>query len=463
MNDIEMLKPAHSVEAEHAVISSAMYLQDGEVSGKLFRILSTGDFYIQQHQIIWETMVGLRLSGVAIDPVMVAEKSDGVELDYIVDIAKSFASSANLMHYAMIVRDRAQERAAVGALHEAMSMLTDKASGDWRERLRKAEAKALSVLSVTDNNKNGLVSVNDVAKDWIRALADRMEGNTGPVGFATGIRDLDALMHPKQIVKGSLVVLGARPKMGKSALMTLLIDNFCQGDLQNAVFSMEMPNGDVWERMVSGGSGVSPSKFYTTLSPEDYYSIQEYAGSRMKQPLFFDDSPGMSIGHIKSECRKMARNGPVGMIAVDYLTLMDADKSERNDLAYGHITKELKKLARELNCVVLLLTQLNRNIESRAIKDRKPMPSDSRDTGQIEQDCDVWIGLYRAGAYESEIPYPNLTHLLVRLNRHGKTGHVYLNMEEGYFSQVSNIDGQVRETANDERLDPPKTQRGFKG
>jgi replicative DNA helicase len=408
-------------------------------------------------------MSALRLKGITNDPVMIAEQSEGVEFDYVIEIARSFISAANLMQYTMIVRERAQERRAVGVLHETIAMLTDKSAGSFTERLAKAERKVVDVLSVADNNKSGLVSVKDVAKNWIKELSDRIEGIAPPVGFRTGIASLDALLAPKQVVKGSLVVVGARPKMGKSALMTMLLDNFCDQDLQNAVFTMEMPNEHVWERMVSGGSGVSSSKFYTSLSSDDYFLVTNYASERMKQSLYFDDSPGMTIGHIKSESRKMARKGPVGMIAVDYLTLMDADKSERNDLAYGKITKELKKLARELNCVVLLLTQLNRSIESKPIKERKPMPADSRDTGQIEQDCDIWIGLYRAGAYEEDIPYPKLTHLLVRLNRHGKSGHVYLNMEEGCFSPVNNVDGQAQEEANNERIDPPKAQRSFKG
>jgi replicative DNA helicase len=462
MNDFSSVQPSHSVDAEHAILSAAMRLPDDETMGKIFRMLSASDFYIPQHRAIWQAMTELRLKGITNDPVMIAEQSEGVEFDYAIEIARSFISAANLMQYTMIVRERAQERAAVGALHETIAMLTDKSAGTFTERLAKAERKVVDVLSVADNGRSGLVSVKDIAKNWIRELSDRVEGNA-PVGFGTGIRSLDAMLAPKHIPKGSLVVVGARPKMGKSALMTFLLDNFCQQGLQNAVFSMEMPSGQVWERMVSGGSGVTSSKFYTALSSEDYRRVTDYTTERMAQPLYFDDSPGMTVGHIKSECRKMARKGPVGLIAVDYLTLMDADKSERNDLAYGKITKELKRLARELECVVLLLTQLNRSIESKPIKERKPMPADSRDTGQIEQDCDLWIGLYRAGAYEPQVKFPNLTHLLVRLNRHGKTGHVYLNMGEGYFTQLDNVEGQAQEETNNKLLDPPKAQRSFAG
>ena len=133
------------------------------------------------------------------------------------------------------------------------------------------------------------------------------------------------------------------------------------------------------------------------------------------------------------EARNLHKRHKVGLVAVDYLTLMEADTSERNDLGYGRITKALKNLAKELDCVVLLLTQLNRQLESRP--DKKPLPSDSRDTGQIEQDCDLWIGLYREGAY-TDHPEDDRTEVLVRMNRHGRTGTVFIKQENGIIVET---------------------------
>jgi replicative DNA helicase len=456
-----MIKPSYSAESEHAVLAAMMAIGDGEVADKLSRLITSTDFYLTESREIWTAIQALRLEGANVDPVLVSEKCQHVELDYIVDLFNSHASTANLFTYANIVKERAQERNAVFGLQEAMTLLTDKSLA-WGDRLKSAEEKALTALTGITTSTNGPKHIKDIAQRWTLELAERMEGTKQADGYSTGIRDLDALLHPKMMPKGSLVAIGARPKMGKSALMTMFVDHFVEKGLQTLVFSMEMPDQQIWERMVSQGAGMSPSKFYTALDGDDYYMMQEYTAKRMDKPLYIDDTPGITLGHIKAEARKLKRNGQVGLICVDYLTLMGVEKAERNDLAYGAVTKGLKNLARELGCVVLLLTQLNRGIESRPLMDRKPQPSDSRDTGQIEQDVDLWMGLFRAGAYEEDIPYPRLTHCTVRLNRHGKTGNVYLTLDEGYFRQVDKCEGQVQDQQNIDRFAPQK-RRGFDG
>lgn len=144
--------------------------------------------------------------------------------------------------------------------------------------------------------------------------------------------------------------------------------------------------------------------------------------------IWLDDQPGMTLAHIQAECRKLKRSeGKIGMIGVDYLTLMTTDKADTNALAFGNITKALKNLAKELDTVVVLLTQLNRNLEERANK--RPMPSDSRESGQIEQDCDYWLGIYKDHVYDDHAD-ETLTELILRLNRHGKTGTVYVDQRD---------------------------------
>ena len=148
------------------------------------------------------------------------------------------------------------------------------------------------------------------------------------------------------------------------------------------------------------------------------------------------------MAHIRNECRRIKREcGTIGLIGVDYLTLMKAEKAERNDLAYGQITKELKNLAREMDCVVLLLTQLNRGLENRT--DKRPLPSDSRDTGQIEQECDYWFGLHKESVYNEQADQ-SLTEILVRLNRHGGTGKVYVDQKFGSMFECNQIDAERR-------------------
>ena len=458
-----MIDPSYSQDAEQSVLGMMMMAGASEQADKISRLLIAEDFFLVQHQLIWNAILAIRVTGGEVDPVLVSETNQDLDFSYLIDVCDSHGSHGNGYLYANIVKDKSQERKAVAALYAAVETLSDKDMGDWQSRLKRAEDAVSSAFNQTKAGSSGLQHIAGIAKLWTKELVDRIDGVTPVKGFETGIDGLDNLIEPKLMPPGSLVVVGARPKMGKSAILTMMADKFAgKQRLATAVFSMEMPSGQVWERLLTGGIGLSPDTFYQPLSPNDYHKITEYSGDRMTAPLYIDDTPGVTIGHIKSESRKLARKGKVGLICVDYLTLMDAPKADRNDLSYGKITKELKNLARELGCVVLLLTQLNRKIEDRPVMKRKPMPSDSRDTGQIEQDCDMWIGLFRAGAYEPSIKYPDLTELVVRLNRHGKTGSVYLSMRDGYFAQIPQIAAKANDEANEKEISPvPKSQKGY--
>ncbi|HED4436916.1 TPA: helicase DnaB, partial [Pasteurella multocida] len=189
------------------------------------------------------------------------------------------------------------------------------------------------------------------------------------------------------------------------------------------LFSLEMSGQLIFERLIGQNGSLNTTAFYEhdpDVIFHKYHTTQESLINRASNAvgelikddlLYIDDTPGVSMAHIRNECRRIKRErGDIGLIAVDYLTLMKAEDAERNDLAYGKITKELKNLAREMNCVVLVLTQLNRKLEDRG--DKRPLPSDSRDTGQIEQECDYWIGLYKESAY-SESADKSLTEVIL--------------------------------------------------
>lgn len=234
------------------------------------------------------------------------------------------------------------------------------------------------------------------------------------------------------------------------------------------LFSLEMPGDQILEKLVGQKSGVNPNIFYmpATKEADDQYQ-GDYDGDFKKaiavagrlseiDMLYIDDTPGLSLAHIVSESRRVKREkGAVGMILVDYLTLMTAEKADRNDLAYGMITKGLKNLAKELGCIVVLLTQLNRELEKR--NNKRPLPSDSRDTGQIEQDCDYWVGIHREGAFDDSVP-PGETELILRLNRHGNTGTVFCNQ---YNGAIYDTDQQAAEATRRGREQQPKKKGGF--
>lgn len=202
-------------------------------------------------------------------------------------------------------------------------------------------------------------------------------------------------------------------------------------ELPAVLFSLEMPDKQIFERMIGQLSGVNTDIFYRGADSDTEFAHANARAMQMVESgnFFIDDTPGASLSHIVAESRRIKRErGSVGMVLVDYLTLMTAEKADRNDLAYGMITKGLKNLAKELDCVVVLLTQLNRDLEKRTNK--RPLPSDSRDTGQIEQDCDYWIGIYREGAYDENANQSD-TELLLRLNRHGQSGVIYCEQRNG--------------------------------
>lgn len=202
--------------------------------------------------------------------------------------------------------------------------------------------------------------------------------------------------------------------------------------------------------MVAQEARVKSEIFYVGAHDDsDMARAMAKATELAESNLMIDSTPGVTLAHIVAECRKVKRQrGTVGLVAIDYLTLMKAEEAERRDIAYGDITTGLKNLAKELDCPVLLLTQLNRKLEDRA--DKRPVPSDSKDTGQIEQDCDVWIGLYRDAVYTKGAD-PQLMEVILRLNREGATGTAYALLENGYIRDITDEEAARRAQTGQER------------
>ena len=299
------------------------------------------------------------------------------------------------------------------------------------------------VESSKTGRQSGLTNISAVLDEWVIEVEERFKDPDANRGLKTGIAPLDAMLAPKFIVRGSLFVVGARPKMGKTTVLTEMAKNVSDSGLPVALFSMEMTNKQLAERMISQKSGISSNALYDSGDEYEWGLISKAMGELSERPnIWLDDTPGMTLAHIQAECRKLKRKtGKIGFIGVDYLTLMKAGKADRNDIAYGEITKGLKQLAKELDTTVVLLTQLNRKLEDRA--DKRPMPSDSRDTGQIEQDCDYWLGIYKDSVYNDNAD-KTLTELIVRLNRHGKAGTAYVEQKGLCMFDIDQTQAMVR-------------------
>ena len=430
-------------ESEQAVIGALLEIGDMSLDAPtaILNIVKQASFSAIQHQTIFQNIKQMAAAGEHVDLITLdarlinqgkSELTGGFA--YLVDLQK-IASPSNAVAHAKIVRDSAIERKVNAELNNAKAMLQERDGRSIYEKVGEVESMISSILDRSIRNESkGLVHCMDVMDKWSEEMENRFKDPESSKGFSTGYEGLDSVIGIKLVRPKSLVVVGARPKMGKTAMLAGMVKSFgLEQKKAVALFSLEMPSDQIMERMLCERANVNGDMFYEGGHDEDFAKVSAAMGEYSNSQVYMDDTAGITINHVKSEVRKLAKKQPLGLIAIDYLTLMEAEKADRNDLAYGIITKELKKLAKELDCVVLLLTQLNRSLEQRTNK--RPMPSDSRDTGQIEQDCDLWIGLYREAVYNDEIPpeQQGLTEAIVRLNRHGNTGTAYFDLKNGYF------------------------------
>ncbi|EKM8120814.1 AAA family ATPase [Enterobacter hormaechei] len=465
MTDMNMIP--QNIEAEQSVLGGMMLDSGSDRCQTAMSMLKPESFYIRPHQVIFAEMRELVASQKPIDLITLIESLESKGLGeqaggfaYMAEISKNTPSAANIVHYAMLVREKAMERYGIDKLTSATELLY---SRNGMTTSQKFDAIQTLFTDIADyaktGNRRGLREFSEVMGDWVDEVEARWSDSDATRGLSTGIGSLDDLLQPKGLVKGALMVIGARPKMGKTTLYSQLAVNCAEVEqLPALMFSLEMPDKQIVERMIGQVSRVNTDVFYGDRYDDAQVAMAFAAGGRLAQTgnLYVDDTPGITLAHIVAESRRIKRErGAVGMVLVDYLTLMTADKADRNDLAYGIITKGLKNLAKELNCIVVLLTQLNRDLEKRPNK--RPMPSDSRDTGQIEQDCDYWIGIYREGAYDENADQA-ATELLLRLNRHGPTGVVYCDQRNGAIYDCDQAAAEQKRRANDAR---PNKKREF--
>ena len=435
--------PPNSVEAEQCVIGSILNDSQSDKCQMVLATLKPDAFYSRSHQEIWSEAVAMNRRKITVDILTLSEsleQSGKLEqlggFAYLAEMAKNTPSAANVVNYASVVKDRASDRMWIRQSNEVASLFSSRNGMTTEQKVEAAQALlSEAVDSTTTGNKKGLRRIDDIAAKWTAMVENRFNDPDAHRGLTTGIRDLDKMLAPKHVMRGSLFVIGARPKMGKTTVLTEMALHVA--DVENlpvAMFSLEMPEEQIFERMLGQSSHVNTDMFYVQEKAgpnedEDWNRVYAAMARMSDRPnIWIDDSPGMTLAHIQAECRKLKRNNKrIGMIGIDYLTLMSTEASETNALAFGKITKALKNLAKELDTVIVLLTQLNRNLEERANK--RPMASDSRDTGQIEQDCDYWMAIYKESVYDENAD-PTLTELILRLNRHGKTGTVYVDQKD---------------------------------
>lgn len=448
----------HDLVAEQAVLGSMMLDFQSDRCQKAIYSLKPESFYSRHHQVIFAEMLELNRKNYPIDLITLSDSMEAKGtlkncggLAYLAELSKNTPSMINVTAYAGIVRDKAIERYTLQKLNDCSAMIFEKSNLSTSDKISAIHALFTQIDDYNKTGKTtGLKSLKTIADKWTETLGQRLENADSARGLSTGIKALDEKLSPKGLVRGSLFVVGARPKMGKTTFEINMARHCAMNEkLPVLMFSLEMQDEQMLENILAQESAVNSNIFYDggLGSDSEFARVMHHLNELSNTDnIYIDDTPAITLSHIRSEARRMAREkGQIGMIMVDYLTLMEKEKTgddTRNDLAYGAITKGLKALAKELNCIVVMLTQLNRNLESRA--DKRPIPSDSRDTGQIEQDCDYWVGIYRDAVYNDNAD-KNLMEINVALNRHGSGNFtVFAGISNGRIYEVDQLESQAR-------------------
>jgi replicative DNA helicase len=423
--------PPQSKDAEESVLGS-MLISEGAI-GAVLDVLDGTEFYFHSHGKIFKAALGLYAQGRPVDVVTMIDRLHELgELDDVGgrvrlhELGALVPASSNAAHYARIVRELAIVRGLIRAGQEITRLGWDR-PGTVEELAEQAEA---IVFDATQARQSGdLVAAKDIIGETWRNLMHLFENGRDVIGTPTGYKVIDDLTSGLQ--PGNLVVLAARPSMGKSGLALGMAANVTlrQG-VPAALFTLEMSKQEVMQRLLAGEALVDGQKIRNGrgLVPEDWQKLTAASERIEKAPLFIDDSALLTIGEIRSKARRLKmRNPDLGLVVVDYLQLMASTGNEENrNQEIGRISRALKILARDLEVPVLALSQLSRGVEQR--HDKRPILSDLRDSGAIEQDADVVMFIYRDEYYNpEETDQQGLAEVNVAKQRNGPTGTVKLS------------------------------------
>ena len=411
----------HSTDAEFSVIGAVLIRHSAidEIS-----TLKPEHFYVAAHREIYRVMVEMSASGKQIDAVTLAVTISERGLDdvtgglpYIGQIAHNTPSAANVKRYAEIVQSKAIERQLLAAVDEIRSAVM--ANGPTKEKLNRAQSLVMAISETRQQKQPRKVS--EALSDYVETLTRRHEGENR--GLSTGLDTLDEKLGGG-LQDGNLVIVAGRPSMGKSAFTNCFAINAAKDGHQTAIMSMEMSETDQIDRMVATLGRVSLQDVLDAkMGGESGQRINAGVGRLNDLPIFIDEEGGLSIHEVMSKARQVKRRHGLKLLIVDALGLMDYDSAKAVS-ELGQITKTFKAFAKEMSIPVVLLCQLSRKCEDR--QDKRPVLSDLRDSGNIEQDADVVVMLYRDEYYNPNSNDKGVCEVLIRKNRQGKTGTVAL-------------------------------------
>ncbi|MCI9534687.1 MAG: replicative DNA helicase [Lachnospiraceae bacterium] len=418
----------HSIEAEQSVIGSMLMDKDAIIAAS--EILSEADFYQRSYGIMFDAMTELFNEGKPVDLVTLQDRlkekdvpPEVSSLEFVREILGTVPTSANAKSYANIVREKAVLRRLIKVTEEIANSCY--AGRDPLDQILADTEKAVFDL-LQNRDSAEFVPIRQVALNVLERI-EAASKNPGTVtGIPTGFIDLDYKTSGMQ--PSDLVLIAARPSMGKTAFVLNLVDHVSvRKGLPCMVFSLEMSKEQLVNRMLAMESNVDSQKLRTgSLTDSDWDAVVEGIGIIGNSKLLIDDTPGISITELRSKCRKMKLEYGLSMVIIDYLQLMTGSgrTGENRQQEISEISRSLKALARELNAPVIALSQLSRACESR--QDHRPMLSDLRESGAIEQDADIVMFLYRDDYYNKDTETPNIAEVIIAKQRNGPIGTVNL-------------------------------------
>ena len=427
MDELLGRRAPQSLEAEQAVLGSMLI--DSRCIADVIGILRPEDFYLQQNRDIYETIYSMYNYSEVVDPVTVLDKmkTRGVFTDqstgYVMQLMEITPTAANVRQYAQIVRDKALLRAIAEASSEINESVYENA-GTASEILENAEKKIFALRK--DSAGDSLEHIGTVLLKVFDRLQELAESGNAFPGLSSGLMDLDRKING--LNKSDLILIAARPGMGKTSLaLNITLNAAKKSGKTIAFFSLEMSREQLGMRLMSNESFVDNQKLSTgQLSEEEWAKIGLASSALSQTDIRVDDNPTITVAEINAKCRRLDN---LGLVVIDYLQLMTSSgerysSNENRQQIVSDISRALKIMAKELNVPVICLSQLSRANEAR--QDKRPMLSDLRESGAIEQDADIVMFLYRDDYYHEDSPEKNLAECIVAKNRHGETGTVRL-------------------------------------
>jgi replicative DNA helicase len=443
-NNLDQLRtPPHSIEAEQSVLGGLMLDSNRWVD--VADILVANDFYRKDHRLIYTAIESLVEDTMPADVITVQEQLDNSgELEkaggiaYLDELTRNTPSAANISAYAKIVQEYSIMRRLQGTVSDINQVIYVPDGRSPKEILDYAEQQIYAISDEGAKHGAGFVPVKSFLKDAIDRIEELFKSSSDLTGLSTGFTDLDSITTGLQ--NSDLIIVAGRPSMGKTSLAMNIAENVALGSEKAvAIFSMEMSGEQLVRRMLTSLGRINAQRIRTgALQEEDWSRLTSAINLLDQTRVYIDDTPGLSPTELRARCRRLASQNEdgLGLIIIDYLQLMSlGERSENRATELSAITRSLKNLAKEINVPVIALSQLNRSLEQRT--DKRPVMSDLRESGSIEQDADLIMFIYRDEVYNDDTDSKGIAEIIIGKQRNGPTGTVRLTFF-GEFTKFEN-------------------------